>query len=468
MIVLPHYAHFAEGSLMKYFKLLPLMISLFSLNASAEVDYQLNNWWFIKNNGHPFSVFSPAKIGIDLGLENVYSTPLYAATSKNRVLVAVIDSGLDFDHPDFQNTVALNQKDLFNNGVDDDENGLVDDTYGWNFFDNNFAPNDLNGHGTHVAGIIHKITQGRADILPIRYSGADASGNGWFLVQAINYAVLRGAKLINCSWDGELFEQNVLNAMKRAGEKGVLFVVAAGNNGTDNDALPNFPGNFGLDNILVVANLEPTGALDRYSNFGKKTVDIASPGTYIMSSKLGGGYVMMDGTSMASATATGSLALLKSLYPELSFFELKELLINYAQPNHKLVKRVKAGGFINISNVINRTHSPLVQIPESSWKKIPVKIESHHPYGSGHQIFFAEAPKTAKKMRLLFEKIEIANQSDQLCLHLKNEGVIECLSGKKENYTTQIMEGSKVTINLETYSKTSSFGFVIRAIDYIE
>ncbi|MGE3610821.1 MAG: S8 family serine peptidase [Bacteriovoracaceae bacterium] len=448
---------------MKY--LGPLLLLIFSYAHAQDV----NSWWYLKNTGEALTPFLNSNIGIDLGVEEVYSSELFKATSENKVLVAVLDSGLDFDHPDFQKSIALNEKDIFNNGVDDDDNGYVDDTYGWNFFDNNFAPNDLNGHGTHVAGIIHRITQGRAEILPVRYSGADGSGNGWYLVQAINYAVLRGAKIINCSWDGALFEQNVYNAMKRAGERGVMFIVAAGNNGTNNDLLPNYPGNFGLENVFVIANMDQSGGLDSYSNYGKLSVDIAAPGDYIMSSKLGGGEVMMDGTSMAAAVATGSMALVKTLYPSLDSYEIKKLMMEFAEPYYKLQTRVKAGGFIKLSNILKRSKAELPIIPDESWIRVEKKIESSHPYGIGSQIFFIDAPAQAKKMRIIFERVD-TDPNDQICIKQRLQGTVDCISGKKENYTSTIIEGNKVYIDFDrTYrAGNEHFGFNIKAIEYLE
>ncbi|MCL0062528.1 S8 family serine peptidase, partial [Thermodesulfovibrionales bacterium] len=221
-------------------------------------------------------------------------------TGLSDVIIAVIDTGVNYLHPELVGNMWVNTAELTGvAGVDDDGNGFTDDIWGWDFFDNDNDPMDFHGHGTHVAGTI--AAQGNnlagitgvmwdARIMALKISGVKAFAATSDIVAAINYAVEEGAHIINASWGGpgcwttDASGKSLLrDAIEAAGTAGVLFVAAAGNDGTCNDTTPMFPASYTLPNIIAVAATDPHDNLWTYSNFGATSVDVAAPGVSILS-----------------------------------------------------------------------------------------------------------------------------------------------------------------------------------------
>jgi thermitase len=255
------------------------------------------------------------------------------------LVVAVIDTGIDYTHPDLQENIWVNRgetgpwkstgtktastcQDKSCNGIDDDGNGFVDDIVGWDFVNNGPLPYDTHGHGSHIAGIIAaEAANGfgssgvcpNASIMALKYY--DASGIGYNnlqnTVKAFQYAVKMGAHIINYSGGGADPALAERMAVEEAQKKGVLIVAAAGNDGHNNDYQPYYPASYPSDNIISVASINKQNQLLPSSNFGK-TVNIAAPGLAILSSLPGGRFGTMSGTSQATAFVTGAAALIAS------------------------------------------------------------------------------------------------------------------------------------------------------------
>ena len=217
-------------------------------------------------------------------------------TGSSNVVIAVIDSGIDFNHPDLAPNIWQNPGETPDNTIDDDGNGYDDDVRGWDFVDNHNNPMDLDsdGHGTHVAGTIAakgNNTAGitgvcwTATIMPLRFLDASGSGTVADEVEAIDYAVNNGAKIINASFGDYNYSQTEYDAISRANAAGVLLVAAVGNDGINDDIFPNYPSNYDLDNIISVAATDQNDSLAWFSNYGPISVDVAAPGTDTYSSK---------------------------------------------------------------------------------------------------------------------------------------------------------------------------------------
>lgn len=248
--------------------------------------------------------------------------------SSEDVVVAVIDTGVDYSHEDLSGNIWTNPNES-NNGIDDDGNGFVDDVRGWDFRENNNNPMDETssknpGHGTHCAGIIGAmgnngvgvsgITQ-KVKIMPIRFLGADGSGNLLSAAKAIDYATENGADVISASWGANVQRNQVtpiLEAIERAGEKDIIFVAAAANDGRSNDQVEMYPANAGFPHVISVAASNPSDQKPQWSNYGLASVDLASPGEGILSTLPGNKYKKLSGTSMATPLVAGEVSLLIS------------------------------------------------------------------------------------------------------------------------------------------------------------
>lgn len=235
-----------------------------------------------------------------------------------KIIVAIIDTGMDMDHPALKNNLWVNPKEIPDNKIDDDKNGYIDDIHGWNFVSNNNKPFDYHGHGTHIAGIIHNVSP-EVSFMVLKYFDPNSLSdkNLFDTVRAIDYAVKNGAHIINYSGGG--FGKNTQEeaAIQRAKEKNVLFVAAAGNDTTNSDLKGFFPASYNFSNIISVASLTEESQLVKSSNFGVNTIDIAAPGKNIYSTLPNGQYGYMTGTSQATAFVTGALAILMDSRPDI-------------------------------------------------------------------------------------------------------------------------------------------------------
>lgn len=260
-------------------------------------------------------------------------------TGSRAVVVAVLDTGIDYTHPDLAENMWHNPGEVDGNGLDDDQNGYVDDVYGINSISGAASPGDPlddHYHGTHVAGIIGAVGNNgvgvvgvnhAVSIMALKFMGASGSGSVSDAIRAIDYMVTmardRGinVRIVNNSWGGGGYSAPLENAIQRAKAAGIIFVAAAGNDSADNDSDPNYPAGYEVENVVSVAAVSKTQDLASFSNFGASTVDIAAPGVEILSTVPGRGYSTLSGTSMATPHVAGALALLFSHEPTLTYRE---------------------------------------------------------------------------------------------------------------------------------------------------
>lgn len=266
------------------------------------------------------------------------------------VLVAVIDTGLDANHPDLKANVWSGSN----------------KEYGWNYVTNTANPIDDHGHGTHVAGIVGAIANPKTGVAGVAqkvsimavkyYSDANpGSVNLRNTVKAIEYAVNSGAKIINYSGGGPEFSEDEYLAIKKAEAKGVLFVAAAGNERQDTDIPENYyyPSAYKLTNIISVAATDINNKLLRSSNWGKTKVDVTAPGENIYSTLPNGRYGYMTGTSQATAFVTGIAALMLSKNPNLTPAQIRDLIRASVDVVPELREKVAAGGRVNAYKALN-------------------------------------------------------------------------------------------------------------------
>lgn len=272
------------------------------------------------------------------------------------IVVAIIDTGVDINHPLIRNHLWVNPQEQ-KNAFDDDGNGYADDLHGWNFASNNNDLSDNHGHGTHVAGIIlQKARSQRVKFMVLKYYDPLKSGDDNLLstVKAIRYAIKMKADIINYSGGGD--ERSPLEeaAIRDAQKQGILFVAAAGNEGRNTDRVGFYPAGYRLSNIISVAAMDSRKRLLASSNYGSQSVDIVAPGKNVFSSLPGGKYGFMTGTSQATAWVSGLVASLltqsdKSWTPE----RIKKFLELNAVRDRQLSKKIRSQA--RISNLASVT-----------------------------------------------------------------------------------------------------------------
>ena len=254
-------------------------------------------------------------------------------TGTGATIVAVIDTGVDYRHPDLAANIWVNVDEIPGDGIDNDNNGYVDDVHGYDFFNEDGDPLDDHNHGTHVAGTIGAVgndgigiagVNWNTQIMALKFLGADGSGTTSDAIEALRYAVDNGAHISNNSWGGDPYSQALYDAIRDARDANHIFVAASGNGdwigfGIDNDAQPFYPASFDLDNVVAVAATDDRDAKAIFANYGLTSVDIAAPGVDILSTTINGTYGLSSGTSMATPHVAGALSLVRDLDPTQSY-----------------------------------------------------------------------------------------------------------------------------------------------------
>ena len=282
------------------------------------------------------------------------------------LVIGVIDTGVDYDHPDLSANIWTNPGEIAGDGIDNDSNGYIDDVRGWDFAYNDNNPMDVHGHGTHVAGTIAgKGNNGvgvtgvawNAKIMPLKFLNDSGSGSTSNAILAINYATAKGVKLTNNSWGGGGYSQALYDAINTAGQQGALFIAAAGNSSQNTDTTPAYPASYDLANIISVASTTRTDGLSWFSNYGATTVDLGAPGSDIYSAWPNSTYNTISGTSMASPHVTGAAALLWSQNPTWTAQQVKNSLMSTGDSISALNGKTVSGKRLNINNALSNLPS---------------------------------------------------------------------------------------------------------------
>lgn len=319
----------------------------------APADSKYKQLWGLKNSGQRDSDGTRGVSGVDINVEKAWDIH----TGSKNMIVAIIDTGIDFSHPDLAENLWTNMKELNGKkGIDDDGNGIIDDIHGYNTIREDGDADDDQGHGSHCAGTIGAKGNNNlgvsginwnVSLMAIKFLNADGSGDANDSIKGIDYAIKMGAKVLSNSWGGYGYSKALAEVIQRAQKAGVLFIAAAGNDGRNNEKEPFYPASYNIENIISVAAIDNRGRLANFSNYGLKTVDLAAPGVNITSTT-GGSYDSFSGTSMATPHVAGGAALVWSREPQLTAVDVKARLLKTVRPLSSLKGKVATGGMLDV------------------------------------------------------------------------------------------------------------------------
>jgi subtilisin family serine protease len=329
-------------------------------------------------DGNLWGMSDPTTSNGSTGGINATSAWANGYTGSNKTYVAVLDTGVDYTHPDLADNMWTNQEEIPGNGIDDDANGFVDDIHGWDFLSNtgDVMPGG-NAHGTHVAGTIGAVGNNGIGVAGVSWdvsiiSAKMISGNGRgtlaAAIAAVDYVTqLRTQKGLNIvatnnSWTFfGAYSQALRDAIRRGGDAGILFVAAAGNAGVNSDEDTTFPMGYTCttasrqwDCLVSVSASDSNGNLASFSNYGKKSVDISAPGVSILSTLPGGGYGALSGTSMAAPHVTGAIALCAATNRSQPAFESVNDMFGTARKRDNLNGTSVTGALLDVNAYISK------------------------------------------------------------------------------------------------------------------
>ncbi|HKR15112.1 MAG TPA: S8 family peptidase [Pyrinomonadaceae bacterium] len=318
-------------------------------------DPQFGEQWALLNEGQ-----RGGKQGADINATSAW----IVTTGSEDVVVAVLDSGVDYTHEDLAPNMWTRPANI--TPYQDSELGVVDDERGFNAIDNAADPMDENGHGTHCAGIIGAeggndlgITgvNWKVRIMPLKFMNAGGFGTTKDAIEAINYVIERkkagvNVRIISASWGSTQKSQALEDIIRKAYENDILFVAAAGNSSVNNDRSPHYPSSYNVPNVISVAALDRHDQLASFSNYGVKSVAVAAPGVDILSTWLGNAYEEKSGTSMATPVVSGVAALIVAQHPQISVEDLRKKIVAASDPIVALKGKVGSGGRINATKAL--------------------------------------------------------------------------------------------------------------------
>lgn len=329
-------------------------------NGTKEVvsDQYFSRQWGLLNTGdNSGGWFSSGVAGVD-----IHATDAWKITRGSKdVLIAVIDTGVNYNHPDLAANIWTNEAEANGvAGIDDDNNGFIDDVHGYDFVGNDGDPMDDQGHGTHCAGVIGashnnigvRGVMNDVNIMALKFLGANGEGDVAGAIGAIEYAIKMNAKVLSNSWGGSEFSQALGDMIAKANESGVVFVVAAGNESSNNDSTPTWPTNFNYDNVISVAALTGAGTKAYFSNYGKTTVHVFAPGDGIFST-FKNGYQSLSGTSMSAPFVSGIVGLMVAKDSTLDPLTIRNRLIETVTKYTKLANLCVSNGAVDAAKVLS-------------------------------------------------------------------------------------------------------------------
>lgn len=398
-------------------------------------------------------------------------------TGSKEIIVGVVDTGIDYNHPDLKDNIWVNEKEL--NGIkgqDDDGNGYADDIHGWNAIASGHEepyygqigspdPMDDNGHGSHCAGIIGATGgnfQGvsginwKVSLMALKFLDKDGSGNSVDAYRAISYGIKNKVHILSNSWGGGEKSDLVKAAIQKAEKQGILFIAAAGNSGGNNDETPNYPSNYEVESIISVAASDNRDLLAEFSCYGKETVHIAAPGVDIMSTiptsmanEETGAYESFSGTSMATPYVAGAAALIMANDESLRYNPIaaKDVLLGTVDVSPQLSGVVSSRGRLNVFRALKKDFNPEVSKTEFKTQEKVVSSPRYNRELMDH--VWTIEKEGAKRIRINFDYVLLDLGFDLIALYDENNNLIHSFEKNYLlGYTSPWIEGSKIQVRM--------------------
>ncbi|MGZ3743969.1 MAG: S8 family serine peptidase [Pseudobdellovibrionaceae bacterium] len=429
-------------------------------------DPMFGQLWGMSNTGQADSENHSGVAGVDIGALQAWDIE----TGSKEVIIAVIDTGVDYTNPNLAQNMWTNEAELNGKpGIDDDNNGIIDDIYGFNTITNSGDPKDDHGHGSHCSGTIGaKGNDGNGivgvnwntRIMAVKFLDKDGSGTLENAIKGIDYATKMGAKIMSNSWGGGGESQTLKEAIERANGAGALFVAAAGNESNNNDASPSYPASYQVPNVLSVAAVNNKGQLATFSNYGKNSVHVGAPGVNILSTTTAG-YESWSGTSMATPHVSGIAGLISSHERNLTNLEIKNRIITTARPIVGLRGKVLSGGLANAYTALTNEIPQPDQDDPSNWKTVSVSVATAHPYKNNANEVYEVSVPGAKEISLYFPKFRTEKGYDTIQLVNSSGKVVSELSGDNDDSFSPVITGEYVKIIFKSDDSVNQYGIDI-------
>lgn len=438
--------------------------------------------WYLQNTGQISKTGIAGEVGADIGA----ATERPEIPHAEGIILAVLDSGLALDHPDLNlQRLARNEgefgagadgKDRATNGIDDDGNGFVDDTIGWNFADNSNDLDDTLGHGTHLSGsLIAKSNNALGiagawsgfQLLPVKiFSSRRPAPTLETIAAAIRYAVNRGSKVISASFGTPSESPALREALLYAQAHDVLVVSAVGNFRKNLDAEPSYPASYNFSHQISVGATDRRDLPTLFTSFGTH-VDIFAPGEEILSTALAGAYKELSGTSQSCPMVAASAAMARVLEPHLSAPEIKMRLLKAADERASLLPFTSHPRRLNLGKLLrNEEGSKIEHHDFSLWREESRVIESEHPYRAQlrHEST-VKAPSGTSRFRIYFSRFE-TQSTDFVEIRSANGRVVTRLSGELPAFWSPVIDGETATLVFSTDAYVSAWGWRIEKIQF--
>lgn len=432
-------------------------------------DPMFGDLWGLSNNGDKDGLK-----GFDINAVQAWTL----SKGSKDIIVGVIDTGVDYTHPDLSENIWVNEAELNGvEGVDDDNNGFVDDIHGYDFANDDGDPMDDNMHGTHVSGTIGARgddgvgvvgVNWNVRIMALKFITAAGSGTLESAIKAIDYSIQMGAMLTSNSWGGGGKSQSLEAAIQRARDAGQLFVAAAGNSGKDSDATPMYPAAYEAENIISVAAVDRAGKLADFSNYGATSVDIGAPGVDVVSSTPNGKYKALSGTSMATPHVAGVVALLMAYDRTLNWEQVKSRLLKTSVPTEALRQKTTTGGMLNAYAALANVLPPPDLSDPANWPYVAASAETTHPYNNKSKEEWVFEKAGASQIALYFDRFELETNYDVIRLYNRQGALVETLSGTRNAQYTPPIKGDYVKVVFQSDQSVNKFGLIISRIAYVE